>query len=67
MEINIIRSETWLSDDFESISTILQEAIHDFVDEDDRIINIQMVKDSSGLSRFWIYLQSKKSPESEGK
>jgi hypothetical protein len=59
-EINIIRTETWLNDDFDSIHAILEQAIKDFIEEDDRIINIQMVKDSSGLSRFWIYVESGK-------
>jgi hypothetical protein len=51
MKVNIIRSESWLDDNFENICSILDETIKDFVDDDERIINIE----SSGLSRFWIY------------
>jgi len=55
MKVNIIRSETWLDDNFENISLILDEVIKEFVNNDERIINIEMKTDHSGLSRFWIY------------
>lgn len=55
-KVHLIRSETWLTDDFEAIAEILQGAIKDFVKEE-RIINIQVVKQNNGLSRFWIYIE----------
>jgi len=54
-EINITRSETWLTDDFKSMSELLEETINEFVDADERIINIECKTDETGLSRFWIY------------
>jgi hypothetical protein len=57
-EINIIRSETWLTDDFKMVSDTLKETIDDFVDDDEKIINIQLVKSDDGLSRFWIYIEN---------
>jgi hypothetical protein len=56
--INLIRSETWLSDNFEDISSILEETINEFVDIRDRIINIESKKSDNGMSRFWIYVES---------
>jgi len=61
-EINIIRSETWLTDDFKMVSDTLKETIDDFVDDDEKIINIQLVKSDDGLSRFWIYIESSPQP-----
>ena len=58
MVINLIRSETWLSDNYEYINLILNETIKEFVDDNDDIINIQVKTDSSGLSRFWVYTSS---------
>lgn len=58
-EINIIRSETWLEDNFEDISLVLAETIKEFVGEKNRIINIEAIKADSGLSRFWIYTENK--------
>lgn len=55
-EINIIKSESWLDINFDDLNLVLEEAVNDFV-EDERIINIQLVKESSGLSRFWIYTE----------
>ena len=62
-KINIIRSQTWLKDDFENITDILEEAIKDFVDENDEIINIESKESENGLSRFWIYVKSKGEPK----
>lgn len=56
-KIEIIRSETWMNDDLDSIHNVLEETIKDFVDEKDRIINIQVV-DRNGQSRFWIYIET---------
>jgi len=53
----IIFSDTWLEMTKPQIQECLQETIDDFVDEDDEIINIQLVKDSDGTSRFWIYVK----------
>jgi hypothetical protein len=57
MEVDIVLSETWLSANFRQIHMILQNAISDFIDENDRIINIESKIYDSGLSRFWIYVQ----------
>lgn len=62
MEINIIRSETWLNDSLVDINSILQETVRDFVTRKDKIVNIQVRKEDTGLSRFWIYVLS---PEKE--
>ena len=61
-EINICKSETWLRADITDQNNILQETINDFIEPNERIINIQMVTDSSGCSRFWIYLEVINSP-----
>lgn len=55
MEVNIIRSETWLNDDIDEISSILEETVKDFIEPNEQIINIESKKNDSGLSRFWIY------------
>ena len=55
MKVNLIRSSTWLNDNFEDIHRTLDETIKDFVEADDRIINIESKTDTNGLSRFWIY------------
>jgi len=54
--IDIIWSESWLSGDIDMIAGILKDTIKDFVGSE-RIINIECKKDSSGLSRFWIYTE----------
>ena len=59
IDINISRSETWIDDNFEAISSILEDTIKDFIEEDDRIINIE-VKERNGLKRFWIYSEKNK-------
>lgn len=57
-EVYLIRSETFFGDNkLEDIQRVLDEAINDFV-EKERIINIE-VKESSGMLRFWIYLEKK--------
>jgi len=56
MRINIARSQTWMSDDISCIGDILEETINDFVEEGDRIINIE-TKEFNGLKRFWIYIE----------
>ncbi len=55
-KVHLIKSETWLNANFEEIHSVLEDTVKDFV-ENERIINIQVVKDDSGLSRFWIYLE----------
>lgn len=55
-KINIIRSESWLLDDIENINNILNSTIEEFVNTDDKIINIEVNTDLNGLSRFWIYI-----------
>lgn len=57
-KVSIVRSETWLTDNLTDIGAVLDEAIKDFC-QDAEIINIQVVTDKSGLSRFWIYLKEK--------
>lgn len=53
--IVLIRSETWLSDNYDNISSILEETIK-CIEDNDRIINIQVVT-HAGTSRFWIYVE----------
>ena len=60
-KVNLIRSETWLNDDFNMIHSTLNDTIKEFVSKDDRIINIE-VKESCGLKRFWIYTEKNKYP-----
>jgi len=59
MDVNIIRSETWLNDNFEEIHSILDETIEEFVDDSKQIINIESKTEANGLSRFWIYITNK--------
>jgi len=54
-KVGIIRSESWLDDNFEDISQILEETITEFVEDNEEIINIQVKKENNGTSRFWIY------------
>ena len=54
----MIRSESWDNDrDIDNIYNILTQSINDFVEEEDRIINIEM-KEHNGSFRFWIYYES---------
>lgn len=55
MKVNITKSETWLEADYYTVSKILDETIEEYMDDNDRIINIQVVTESTGTSRFWIY------------
>ena len=55
MQVNLIKSETWLDGDSEKICSILNETIKEFVADDERIINIESKTKDSGLVRFWIY------------
>lgn len=55
-KIELIRSSTWLKDDFKTISDILDETIKDFVPDTAKIINIE-TKELNGLNRFWIYIE----------
>lgn len=56
--VSIIRSETFLSDiSIKEINELLEETIREFIVDDERIINIEMKEDRSGLKRFWIYLE----------
>jgi len=55
-KVGIIRSETWLDDNFEDIGQILEETIAEFIKDNEEIINIQVKEEKSGVSRFWIYI-----------
>ena len=55
--MKLIRSQTWLKDDFDDIHNVLDETIEDFVSNEDEVINVQVVKEETGLSRFWIYIK----------
>ena len=55
--IDIITTGTWLSATLEDIGLIANETILDYVEDGDRIINIQLIKLDSGLSQFWIYVE----------
>ena len=54
-KVNIIKSETWLKMDLSAQNECLNECISDFVEDNERIINIQLVEGSNGLSYFLIY------------
>ena len=41
----------------EEIQEILDEAIEEFIDNDEKIINIEL-KEHSGLQQFWIYSEN---------
>lgn len=56
--VRIIRSETWMKDDFEMIHNCLIETIEEFVDENEEVINVEE-KERNGLHRFWIYVRTK--------
>lgn len=55
-EVTIIKSESWIKAGLKEQDQTLNEAIKTYVEDDERIINIQMV-DEDGLKRFWIYTQ----------
>ena len=57
-EIQIVKSDSWILElSGEEMDRILTEAIDTWVDQDDRIINIQMVMYHSGICRFLIYIE----------
>jgi len=56
--VSLVRSETWMRDNFNVINDILEQTIEDFIDNE-RIVNIE-VKEHNGLNRFWIYIEDKK-------
>ena len=53
----IIFSDTWLTMTTAQIQDCLQQTLDDFVNGEDEVINIQMVTNDSGSSRFWIYVR----------
>jgi len=55
MNVELIRSSTWMSDSIIDIQDVLDETIDACVEDTDTIINIE-VKERNGLSRFWIYV-----------
>lgn len=55
MVVELIRSQTWMDDNFKNITDILDETIREFVSEEYKIINIE-TKERNGLTRFWIYI-----------
>ena len=55
-EVTIIKSESWMKTGLKEQDDALNEAIQTYVEDDERIINIQLV-DEGGLKRFWIYTQ----------
>ena len=58
-EVNIIFSETWLKMSTSDINDLLNETINEFVNPMyDNIVNIERHIEDSGLSRFWIYIDS---------
>ena len=55
MKLDIIRSESWHHGaPISEINEILNEAVEAYLDDSDKIINIQAVEDG-GRMRFWIY------------
>jgi hypothetical protein len=57
-EITIIRSGSWSNLDLKEIEEELNQTIKDFVDDNEKIINVQLVEES-GNKRFWIYTQKR--------
>ncbi len=57
MKIEIIRSSTWINDNYDNICDVLDETIEDCVNKNDKIINIETKTSESGLTRFWIYIE----------
>jgi len=58
MKVNITRSETFATDNLDVINRILNETITEWIDKDQKIINIEMVE-RQGMYRFWIYTLEK--------
>ena len=56
MKIGLIRSGTWMDDNYDDIHKVLDETVEEFVGKNVRIINIE-TKTKNGLSRFWIYVE----------
>ena len=59
-KVSLIRSETWMGDDFKGINSILEDTIKEFV-SDERIINIE-VKEHCGLKDFGFMLNTNYPP-----
>jgi len=53
-EVNLIKSESWIRSTIDEQNDILNETIKDFIEDDERIINIQAIEEN-GQTRFWIY------------
>ncbi len=58
-KIELVRSSSWMTDNFEKVHEILDETIDEFISESDKILNIQVHLADSGLSRFWIFKEVK--------
>jgi len=55
-KINLIKSETWSKPNIDEQYDILNQAIQDYIEDDEYIINIQCVEENNnGLQRFYIY------------
>ena len=57
-EITIVKSGSCTIADLMQQNEELNQTIKDFVDDDEKIINVQLVQES-GYKRFWIYTQKK--------
>jgi len=57
-EITIIRSGSWSNLDLKEIEEELNQTIKDFVDDNEKIIIVQLVEES-GNKRLWIYTQKR--------
>lgn len=55
-KVELIRSDTWLTDNYDNAEIALTKSITEFVGEYDKIINIQLVN-NCGLYRYWIYIE----------
>lgn len=59
-KVYIIKSSSWMPSESTSLSNIqsyLDEAIEDFVEDGEEIINIE-TKQVAGQEQFWIYVKS---------
>ena len=57
-EVKLVFSETWLKMSTDDIRDLLNETINEFVDPNDKIVNIERHTEDNGLSRFWIYVDT---------
>ena len=55
MELELTLSETWLRANIEDLGDYISETLKNHEIRVEDVINVQMVTELNGLSRFWIY------------